>query len=818
MAHTTEHTLKDELLLLCANKDLHGYDFCEAYTKRADTWLQHLFEQITAKHPRGLALLAVGGYGRRELTPGSDLDVMLLHDKGFQADDIANKLWYPVWDSGIRLDYSVRSINEALQVANTDLRAALGLTSVRLVAGDQSLSSTFTKKMARQWRTQARQWLPELIENAQRRSNHYGDVAFLLEPDIKEAHGGLRDAAILRALDYSGLLGSLSIGNIDNVDSFKFPRALAVLTQVRVELQRETQHPSNRLVLQEQDRIAEALGYPDADALMADVSSAGRYIAHICDELWQRLTLEEEYTPHRFNAMRMHKHRWSRWLSQTDPKRKRRIAPIKSISGGAQEVETDIMIRAGEVVLAPTASVEADPTLLLRFAAVAAEHDLPLARSSLAQLSSSSVLLATPWTEEMRLCFIRLLAAGKPAIPVIETLDFSGMWEAFLPEWKLVRNKPQRNAYHRFTVDRHLLETAANAAELAYRVQHPDLLLMAALLHDIGKGQGRDHTITGIELAQPILERMGFSKDQINLIIKVIDNHLLLADTSTRRDLDDPTTIDHVAATVGDRETLELLSALTEADGLATGPTAFTPWRAELLRDLVGRVASRLSGEPLPSPPSLPTEQHRKMMAEHKLVVLHDGSTVTVIAPDRHGLLATVSGVLALHGLDIRSATIAGEEGMALEIFHVEPSRHHWPDWGRLRSDLEAALASRLPLEAKLTERARTYAVEHRKSPVRPNKVQISVDNQASKLATVVEIRSRDEIGLLHAITQALTSCELDVVSARVATMGHEVIDAFYVTTSAGEKLWRAQDIQLVEATVKQKIEQLMERTGTYES
>jgi [protein-PII] uridylyltransferase len=345
-----------------------------------------------------------------------------------------------------------------------------------------------------------------------------------------------------------------------------------------------------------------------------------------------------------------------------------------------------------------------------------------------------------------------------------------------LPEWASVRSRSQRNPYHRFTVDRHLCEAAAAAAPLARTVTRPDLLLFGAWLHDIGKGFPGDHTTAGVRVVAEVATRMGFPAADVAVLVSMVRHHLLLADVATRRDLDDPATVASVASAVGDRETLALLAALTRADGLATGPAAWNDWKAGLVDDLVRRTGAVLSGSSEPPAPGL-LDRHAAALAARALTVSWGDGVVTVVAPDRPGLFWRVAGALALHGLDVRSGSAAGADGMAVQEFVVEPAFGRTPDPGRLAADVERAVTGRLAVEARLAERARAYATPET-LPVPPV---VAFDQEASETASVVEVRARDAVGLLFRVTRALSDCDLDIRAARVSTLGHEVVDSFYV-------------------------------------
>ncbi len=708
-------------------------------------------------------------------------------------------MWYPVWDEGIRLDHSVRRPAEVLAVAREDLRAQLGLLDGRLVAGDVSVVVPLLADALSQWRARAGRWLPVLAEQVARRHAEHGDVAFLLEPDVKEAHGGLRDVHVVTAAAHA----VPAIAEQVDLRVLQGPRR--VLTSARVELHRSTGRATDRLLLQEQDHVATALGYRDADALMAAIAEAGRTIAWVGDDAWRRRSL---WSPLR--------RRWRPGRGGT----RAGTEPAPGVRAGErhpEEVEPGIAVQyseAGpaEVVLASRASPSADVTLALRLAAVAAERALPVSRGALESLAHQAPSPPEPWPDSLRIALVRVLAAGEPAVAALEALDQHHLLTRVLPEWEAVRNRPQRNAYHRFTVDRHLLEAAAGAARLAGRVKRPDLLLVGTLLHDIGKGFPGDHTTVGIDVVGRVGRRMGFSEVDVGVLQAMVRHHLLLPDVATRRDLDDPTTVRRVAEAVADAETLALLAALTEADSLATGPAAWGPWKAGLVAELGRRVGAHLAGEGLPEePPSPITDRHRQLMQQAarlgRTVVAAVAPDVVVVARDRPGLLAAVTGVLALRGLDVRSADVAGEAGFAVEIFVVEPARGRWPDWERVADEIDAVLRGSLPLEERLADQARLYG-GRRPATARPMPTTVTVDNTASATATVVELSAADAVGLLHRVTSALFEQGLDVTTARVSTLGDQVVDAFYVRDRGdGTKVEDTDRIGQIEAAVQGAVE-----------
>ncbi len=761
-----ETSLRDRRSRLLAEPGLQGQEFCRRYAAEADVWLSGLAERAAGDATRRLALIAVGGYGRASLCPYSDLDVVLVHNGHRDIAKVADAIWYPVWDEGVHLDHSVRRPSEVLSAAAEDVRVALGLLDGRLVWGEPRVAEPLLQKAQAAWRDRlAARYLPLLEQQMADRRSTAGDVAFLLEPDLKESHGGLRDVSVLRAISaFAPLLAEYAdLASLDD--------ATALLTNIRVELHRMARREHDKLLLQDQDQVAAALGFDDADALMLAVSTAGRQIAWVSDDVWRRRRLWDPTPPPK------------RRFRRTTPDQGTLLTPDL----GPDMVEVD-----GEIALTSLAPVSDDASLPLRLAATAARADRPIARGSLHRLADRMPPPADPWTDETRTAFVDLLGIGRPAIDKMESLDQHGLLVRLIPEWAAVRNKPQRNAYHTYTVDRHLLEAAALAAELTDTVERPDLLLVGTLLHDIGKGFPGDHTTVGMEVVERIATRMGFAPTDVTVLVDLVRHHLLLPDTATRRDLDDPTTIARVAQAAGNRLTLHLLAALTEADSRATGPSAWGAWKAGLVADLVARVDRVLQGETEPAAPDRLVASNRELMAEVRGTGLPSVSlqppNVIVAAPDRPGLFSSVAGALALNGMDVRAANVSGEDGVAVEVFTVEVARGTWPDTAKLREDLAAVLSDRLALGERLSERERVYPLRRGSAAHLPGS-DVSVDNDASETATVLEIRAPDEIGLLHRITRALFDAGLDVVSARVSTLGEMVVDAFYVRASGGSKV-----------------------------
>ena len=737
---------------IIADRSLVGIVFCRAYARRVDEWLQALFERSLGAN-RGISLVAVGGYGRSTLSPKSDLDLMLLHDGWGQAEleEAAQSLWFPVWDARLALGHSVRTVAQSLTLANEDLETATAMLSLRHLAGDADLSAQLKRQATGQWRKNRRVWLPQIIEDARARGRHNGEVAFLLEPDLKSASGGLRDVNAVQWIEAADIA-------LLEQEERDLAAANDVLLAARVELHRSTSRKGDVLLLQEQDAVARALGSTDADEMMSKIAASARQITWIADDVFLRAQ----------NALRRFK-----------------VRSPRKLGGPVLQAE-------GVVSVDAAADVEHDPALLLRFAVAAARNEARLDRHSLDVLVERGPRVLVPWTAAMRKLFVELLRTGRKAIPVIETLDHVGLFVRLLPEWEPTHSKVQRNQYHRFTVDRHLLEACANAAELIDRVERPDLLLVGALLHDIGKGYPGDHTDVGVELIDTIGPNMAFDHDDVDTLKRLCQHHLLLADVATRRDIHDPGTVAAVAQQVRTPTFVHLLAALTEADSIATGPSAWSRNKAYLTAELARLVEHWLLTDGVAHlGRDFPDSSHRALMAANDHLVTGDGHLLQIVTGDRPGLFARVAGALALCNLSIVDAQIHAEGGKALEVFRVVDADHEDTDvdWRRTIALIEKVLANDDDLTPRFVARQSSILRRKVNAPSVIDGLRVDFDNDMSAQCTVIDVVGRDRPGLLYDVSTALVEARLDIQQARVHTIGSDVVDAFYVQTLDGEKL-----------------------------
>lgn len=753
-----------EQLLAGSARQLDSAALREALLDLHDFWLSTKATEIGITPTSGFAIVATGSLGRGELLPYSDLDLMLLHDN--MPDDVvaqvAELLWYPLWDANIRIDHSVRTVPEALRVAGDDISAGLAMLETRHIAGDGDLSALLVGGARRQWRTGIASRFDELVEHTRARWQRSGQIAHRAEPDLKCGRGGLRDVQLLNALAIAQLADVYPSRSLASPTETLGEAHLALLN-VRTELHRVAGRDRELLLAQHADEIGASLRIGDRFDLARTLSDAARTVSYYVDA---GIRTAANALPRRgLSALRR---------------------PVR------RPLDEGVIEFAGEVILARDARPERDPGLILRVAAASATTALPIASSTLSRLVEAAPELRTPWPRQALKDLLVMLAAGPSAVGTIEALDRTGLWGRLFPEWGAVRDLPPRDVVHIWTVDRHLVETVSRASAFTTRVSRPDLLLLGALVHDIGKGRGGDHSVIGSELAQQIGGRLGLWPSDIRILSQVVRHHLLLPHTATRRDLQDPATIAAVVEALdGDLVVLELLHVLAEADSLATGPGVWGDWKASLIGDLVRRCRLVMAGEPLPHPD--PVDPRFLSLAGGGVhVELTSADTahifnVTMIAPDSRGLLSKAAGVLALNSLRVHSASVNGHEGSAINTFVVSPHFGSPPAAELLRQQLILAIDGDLDvmgaLEKKEAESATTgRAGEVRaavpiNAPAAPPRV-LWHDGAAAGRA-VAEIRATDRTGLLAVLTGVFERAGADIEWAKVTTLGSSVVDAF---------------------------------------
>ena len=733
-----------------------------------------LVELFAAARPpqSGVALACVGSLARREVGPRSDLDLVLLHDGRLSRaagglDALSERLWYPLWDARVKMDHAVRTPAECTAVAGQELSAGIGLLDLRLVAGDADLVAGARTALLGAWRTNARRRVPELVESLEERWAGAGDAAYLLEPDLKEARGGSRDMTMLRALAATWLTDR--------------PHAAVEAPYERLLDVRDALHLSSgrtldRLLAGEVDEVARLLGHEDPDDLRREVSLAARRVAHAVD-----LTVRAA----------------------------RQAAPVRRVLSFARRERGPEYRSVGHglIVSGPPGHQEVgltrgdvadDPLAGLRAGALAATEGLTLAPVTAENLGARVSPLPDPWPEAAREALLSMLATGPALLPVWEALDLAGAVTCWVPEWDGIRARPQHNPLHRHTVDRHSVQTVVEAHRHLTQVERPDLLLLAALLHDIGKlpGAGPAHPAVGAPIARQVVDRIGLTAPDADLVARLVREHLTLAELATRRDHADPRTQDALIDAVDGRsDVLTLLRVLTAADARAAGPAAWSPWRASLINGLADHVEAMLAdGRPSgrPDPESLVDIGLARSVAlddrpRVRVQARPGGVELLVAAPDRLGLFSDTAGLLAAHGVAVRAAvlhTVQPDEGhgVAVNTWRVDKERVvDVPDAAFLVQQLERLATG---------DRRALDPVRRRESRARPEPAQVHVESvgDASESASVLEVRTGDRAGLLWALGASLSAAGLSIRSAHVSTLAGQAIDTFYVTEPDGRR------------------------------
>jgi [protein-PII] uridylyltransferase len=817
--------LRDELASLdrAYSQGHHGRWSSKRRTELVDAALRSLFQDAAGADGAGrVALVALGGYARSTLAPSSDIDLMLIHE-GSDPDAVArlaDALLYPLWDAGFDVGHAVRTPSEALEAARETLDGLTAQMDARHLAGQEALTRDLVTAVTAIASEDPLGFALRLREAAAARRQRYGSTAHLLEPDLKDGAGGLRDVTSLAWLERS-------IGSTLEVAGVIRPRereslegAEEFLMRVRAALHLETGRRTDRLVVDHQAGIARMMGFEDeprlvaVDGLMRGVFEHARAVLYVTEAVFGRL-LDDH--------------------------------PTAAATPGV---------------------ASADFATLLAQLADSTEARVAPALELLDQLEAAAPTEAVDWDDQIRDSFLRILRCGEQGVGSLETLDRLGILPMLLPGWADVRCRPQRDPYHRFTVDAHLTTALTGMSSMLdadagtdpierEAVKHAsdrDAMLLGALFHDIGKvGQG-SHVEVGTGVARELLSRMGVPASTRELATFMVTEHLLLPDTATRRDLTDDDLILDVASRIGSTERLAALYLLAKADAEATGPAAWTPWRSTLVRELVGkiqrvfdrgdmgvelaeqltdrieRIRDLLVGEPEPEVERFILRMPRgyflslepAQIAGHFSTISppvgmnevrtasHAGSRpgvydLLVVAVDRPGLLSWIAGALSLAGLSILSAQVfTTEDKVAVDIFEVEGA---WePEigeerWRGFRSNLRGTIEGTVSIARRVDEKRKFYPAPPADVPVT-----VTVDNHASDFFTVIEIGAADRIGLLYDMTSAMAELKLDVHLAKVATYTARVVDAFYVRDQVGRKITEPAEIADLERVIRARL------------
>jgi [protein-PII] uridylyltransferase len=840
-----------------------GQESVRAHARFMDDVIDSLCRLVTADAkdaglaPTAFVVVALGGYGRGELHPSSDIDLMVVYDGELSpyVQRVMQELLYTLWDLGLQVGHSLRSLEDCVAMARTDFPSRTSMQEARLLVGDRRLFTRFGRVLHDNvYRHDFEQFLATTLAERDQRYRKHGASPYVGEPNIKESAGGLRDmhtamwlgaakfgARTLRELSEKGLITSHEQAAAD--------QALTFLWRARNELHFFSGHKNDVLSREVQPRIAKNLGY----------ESEG-----------ETLGVERFMRDYYLNARAIH--RVSRRLIA-------RCQETLSVRGSAERRQRQQALADGLVFFdGRLHRADRDPAVLRRDPARLMKvfwhlHrlgcDLSLGLERAVEDSLDVVDDAFRRSAAVRALFLDICRSwGRVALTFSEMHEL-GLLGRYLPEWEGLTCLVQYDVYHKFTADQHSLlavehlealapgqsAESEGAAAVFNEVEKPELLMLGMLLHDIGKAKGHGHVAKGIPLIRDLTTRIGLPAADAGMVEFLVAHHLTMSHVAQRRDIDDPKTIETFAQTVGDPQRLRMLYLLTWADMRAVGPGVLTGWQARILHELYARTLARLTGGRVEKPnraqiaarvtealggelPATTVRAHLAMMQDRYLTqtgvqriaahlrllprlegaplateLFHHpdlGSSDLVVATrDVPGLFSLIAGTLAAHGINIISAQIATRaDGVAIDTFQVNDPTGETvtsaAQWGRTLDALVRVRVGEQSVDV-LLERRRAGG---RAAPPAEAKPKIAIDNRLSDEYTVIEVKCPDRLGLLYLITRTLSALGLDIGSARIATEIDQALDTFYVLDRSGRRLEDPDAIECARLALEQALQQ----------
>ena len=800
---------------------LSGHSLLEKHTRLLDDSLAHDFNACPSAH--NMALVALGGYGRSELFPFSDIDLMLLYKETDEKriNDVAEAVFYPLWDAGLEVGHGVRTPETCLSEAKKDFFLEVSLLDARLLAGSRVLFDELSSKFRHTFIEGRRgKFLDNMLTHRLQRHQRFGNHSYLLEPNIKENRGGFRDiqamlwvAKVIFGLD--SLAAMEESGLLSKNERRKFEEAWNHLVKIRNRLHYISGRKNDQLYFEHQEEMAVAFGYKESretlavESFMRKVHSNLQTIAVNTDLFFEHV--EDVLQPHQAKF-------------------------------ADQVLEEGIEIRRDKIHC-DVNLIQKRPLLLMRIFAQSAATGLPIHHRTRKLVRDNLHLVDERLRKSRRMAgaFLHTLQVPAKPLTVLASLLETGMLAAYIPEFQHISSLAQHDIYHVYTVDRHLIQTMAEVHKLVEekklifsKLAAPHLLYLAALLHDIGKGYSKNHSEYGAELTTVIGKRLGLAKTENDCLAFLVREHLFLPETAVRRDLEDENLIMRCAAEIKDPERLAMLYLLSIADARATGPTAWNDWKAALLQQLFlkinhllerpGIIASdqnqnidqlreevrsglgrdKFDLDRLPDDYLLsfsPEEIISHILHRHELkkqqVLLaaenKDGHwSLLIMSQDRPGLLTKICGVLTLHHIQVLAARIfTWTDGTVVDVLDVAPALNRKfgdQDWQTLNNDLKKAINFQLGLAHRLDQMLYPKGRPILKAVPRET-ARVEIDTSASNIYTVIEVYAKDRPGLLYNVTRTLWDFGVNTYRARIGTEGDQVVDVFYVLDYQGKKI-----------------------------
>lgn len=813
---------------------LSGHKLLAQYTELVDVFIvEHFQKALSAINPPGeIAVIALGGYGREELYPYSDIDLLILHDKKGKKkiQEVAEAILYPLWDEGMEVGHSVRTIKDCLSFAREDFIFQVALLDARFLGGAASLFQELEERYrAKILEGKRSVFVNKMEEMRSERHQKFGSHAYLLEPHIKEGKGGMRDIQAMLWVakgmfglpDLDAIEGSVMISKDDRI---AFEASWNMLVKIRNRLHYLRRRKDDQLVFEYQEEMAGAFGYRDEEGMLA--------VEHFMRDVYGHLQTISIVTDLFFEHVN-------------------EVLGL-SASGNEKQLERSIVLRGGSIRIAES-GLDERPYLLMRLFLQSGRTGYPLHHLARRVVSDNLHLVDERFRSSKRVSrvFFEILDESKNIFQVLESMLISGLLPSYIPEFSTIESLAQHDLYHIYTVDRHLLQTVAELHKLRHEMDdiyatltEPHLLFLAALLHDVGKGKQTDHSERGAAMIEVIGKRLQLSQEQCETVSFLVKYHLFMPENALRRDLSDQDFIQQTAELIGTVDRLSMLYLLSIADSKATGPSAWSSWKSSLLSEMYLQVKACIEvqcheeGEQVNSEEQgaswlrdqLHTELAEQGLGEWNTAILPDdyllGFTperirqhiqihaeqyprlrqqvllypskkerswpLLVMTRDRTGLLAKLCGVLALHNLSVLAAQIfTWADGTVVDVLEVSSAIGYAfddHDWKAVEQDFNRAINYRLDVGNKLHNKQMPIGMGSSRK-VQQLERKVVVDNDSSQNYTIIEVYGSDTLNALYLLTQTLSDFSLHIHRAQVATEVEQLIDIFYVTTAAGDKL-----------------------------
>ncbi len=846
-------------------------DFHEIYSEILDQYFRSAIQESNAgqnlfKKKIPFSLVAVGGYGRRELCIYSDIDIFILFNKKISIDAkaLTEEIFYPLWDLGLELGYGVRNINDCLILANNNFQVLTSLLDVRFLCGDSllyfNLIENLHKKVVRKNLAAFSKWLED-VDKA--RINTYGVASHLLEPNLKEGIGGLRDYHHIlwtaKCFNHIRDFKEMEhLGKISNREYLELEKMVRFILLVRNHLHQISGRKNDRLNFEYQEEIASRLGYKNTNKIPAVEQFLGKLHSYM--EAIKSLNRS--------------------FLLSNAPRGRKAKNDLRS-----KDISKGLHILDDEIGFDSIKNIVSEPYILIDIMEKSSVSGYPLSLDAKRLIKEYLYLVDDRYrsSEKAVQSFLNIIN-GQNAIMTLDQMCETGFLDAFIPEFGEIRDRVQFDAYHIFPVGRHSLQTVANLKNISKEkdillvdlfadLEHRELLLLAGLFHDIGKN-GKGHARRGAKIAKTILERFGYPSKPAEEILFLIENHLLLTETATRRDLNDEKVIIQCARKIASIDRLKALYLLTWADSNATGPRAWNEWIADLVKEIFFKILHILEMGELATPDSsqkiikvkkqlrhltrshigkgefkrlfdvmstrykLNTDvedivHHLKMLDKLKeeteinqpnpfILDIWDNKQrnsweMTFLGKDRPGLFSDITGVMALNNINILSSNIyTWADGTAVDVFSVtSPLDSINPDqtWRKIKMDLKNTFSGKLALPYRLSQKAISSIISNRRKPSLPPEVVI--DNKSSDFFTLIEVFTSDMIGLLYLITRTLFDLRLDIRIAKTGVKGDQIADVFYVRDLEGQKVEDEEQVKEIKRALIHQLNLLTQKPNS---